>query len=260
MSKGRNVWFDLLTTDLEGAKRYYSEVIGWKTEQWADADPKMPYTMWKAGDAMIGGVMPLPDEAKQMGAPTHWIAYTTVDDVDATTAECSKTGGKVYKAPFDIPKVGRVAVLADPQGAVFAVFKPAGGEMPAAPAEQPGHFSWAELNTIDYEGAWKFYSHLFGWVERSKMDMGPMGIYFMFNDPTVHTKGGMSNMAKQMNMPAHWLHYVTVSDIEATCARVKQHGGRVLNGPMPIPGDDFIAQCMDPQGGAFAVYASGKKK
>jgi uncharacterized protein len=165
----------------------------------------------------------------------------------------------VYAPPFDIPKVGRVAVLADPQGAVFAVYKPE-SEMPSSGTEKPLHFSWSELNTTDWEAAWKFYAQLFGWQERSKMDMGPMGTYFMFNDPTVHTKGGMSNMAKAMSMPAHWLHYVTVTDMDATIARIKQHGGKVLNGPMPIPGDDVIAQCMDPQGAAFAVYASGKKK
>ncbi|MPZ17617.1 MAG: hypothetical protein GEV06_06870 [Luteitalea sp.] len=93
------------------------------------------------------------------------------------------------------------------------------------------------------------------------MDMGAgMGIYFMFNDPDKITKGGMSNMAKAMNMPPHWLHYVTVDEIAATMERVKSKGGKVLNGPMDVPGGDQIAQCQDPQGGFFAVYAAGKNK
>jgi predicted enzyme related to lactoylglutathione lyase len=259
MSKGRNVWYDLMTTDMEGAKRFYSEVIGWRTQQWQDADPNQPYSMWVAGDTPLGGVMPLADQARQMGAPPHWLAYTTVEDVDRTVTQATQLGGKVLAPAFDIPKVGRCAVLADPQGAVFAVYKPITESGADAAGDKIGHFSWAELNTTDWEAAWKFYGQLFGWNERSRMDMGPGGTYFMFDDPTGHTKGGMSSMAKQMNMPAHWLHYITVADMDATVARVKQHGGKVLNGPMPIPGDDVIAQCMDAQGAAFAIYAHAKK-
>jgi hypothetical protein len=158
---------------------------------------------------------------------------------------------------MDIPKVGRFAMLADPQGASFAIFKPEGEAPP--PADAAGQFSWAELNTTDYEAAWKFYSALFDWKHRSSMEMGPAGTYFMWHDPTEKTKGGMSNMAKQMNVPAHWLHYVTVDDIAATVERIKHKGGKILHGPAEIPGDDMIAQCQDPQGAFFAVYAHGKK-
>ncbi len=256
-SKGQNVWFDLMTTDMEGAKAFYTETIGWKTQQWSDADSNKPYTMWVNGERPIGGMMPLPDEAKAMGAPPHWIAYTVVDDVDAAAKKAESLGGRVYAPPMDIPTVGRFAILGDPQGATFAIFKPAGET--DAPPDAKGQFSWAELNTTDYEAAWKFYSALFGWNHRSSMDMGPMGTYFMWHDASEKTKGGMSNMAKQMNMPAHWLHYVTVNDVDAACQRIKQKGGKVVNGPMPIPGDDVIAQCQDPQGAFFAIYAHGKK-
>jgi len=256
-SKGQNVWYDLMTTNVEGATAFYTETIGWKTQVWKDGDPNKPYTMWKAGESPLGGVMALADEAKAMGAPPHWIAYTVVDDVDASAQTAEKLGGKVYASPMDIPEVGRFAILADPQGATFAIFKPA-GEM-NAPPDAPGQFSWAELNTTDYEAAWKFYSELFGWQHRSSMEMGPSGTYFMFNDPSEKTKGGMSNMAKQMNAPAHWLHYVTVDDMDGTVERIKKHGGKILNGPMDIPGDDKIAQCQDPQGAFFAVFAHGKK-
>lgn len=256
-SKGLNVWFDLMTTDMEGAKAFYTETIGWKTQPYKDADPKMPYTMWVAGDSPLGGVMPLAEEAKKMGAPPHWIAYTTVENVDAAVKQAEKLGGRTYAPPMDIPNVGRFAILGDPQGATFAVFKPL-NEM-KAPPDAAGQFSWAELNTTDYEGAWKFYSELFGWKHKSSMDMGPAGTYFMWHDQTEKTKGGMSNMAKQMNVPAHWLHYVTVNDINATVDRIKQKKGKILNGPMDIPGNDVIAQCQDPQGAFFAIYAHGKK-
>ena len=255
--QGQNVWYELMTTDVESAKRFYGETIGWSTESWDEAPADKPYTMWKAGENYIGGVMTLPEEAKKMGAPPHWIAYTQVDDVDATTAKAKELGGDVHAPPFDIPKVGRIAILADPQGASFAVFKPENDSPP--PTKSVGTFSWAELNTTDYEAAWKFYSKLFGWVEKSTMDMGEMGKYFMFNDPDEATQGGMSNMAKKMNMPAHWLHYITVENMDETVERIKKQGGTVVNGPMPIPGDDVIAQCKDPQGVFFAIYAEGKK-
>jgi predicted enzyme related to lactoylglutathione lyase len=254
---GQNVWFDLMTTDMEGAKTFYGETIGWKTQQWEDADPKLPYTMWVANGTPIGGVMPLPDQAKQMGAPPHWIAYTTVQNTDATVTKAQQLGGRVYAPAMDIPKVGRFAILGDPQGATFAVLQPVGAS--EAPPDKVGHFSWAELNTTDYEGAWKFYSQLFDWKHRSSMDMGPMGTYFMWQDQADKTKGGMTNGAKQMGLPPHWLYYVTVESCEQTIERIKRAGGKVLNGPMPIPGDDYIAHCQDPQGAFFAVYSHGKK-
>jgi predicted enzyme related to lactoylglutathione lyase len=254
---GLNVWYDLFTTDVQAAIRFYGAVIGWTTQLFAESDPKEPYTMWVAKSGPIGGIMNLPEDARKMGAPPHWLAYTTVADVDKTAARAQALGGQVYVGPFDVPTVGRVAVLADPQGAAFAIYKPAMDSQ--APPDEPGQFSWAELNTTDYEAAWKFYSNLFGWKERSKMDMGPAGTYFMFHDPTEKTKGGMSNMASVMKVPPHWLHYITVSDMDETIERIKQYGGAVMNGPMPIPGDDVIAQCRDPQGAFFAVYAHGKK-
>src|SRR6185503_14115152 len=103
---------------------------------------------------------------------------------DAAVTRAKALGGRALVEPMDIPNVGRFAVLADPQGAAFAVFK-SSGEDSGAPEDAPGQFSWAELNTTDYQAAWKFYSDLFGWKERSSMDMGPpVGTYFMFSDPS----------------------------------------------------------------------------
>jgi uncharacterized protein len=257
-SQGRNVWYDLMTPDMEGAKTFYQSVIGWKAEPWADADPKKPYTIWMMGDQPIGGLMQLPADAQQMGAPPHWLAYTAVDDVDASAQKAASLGGKVLAPPWDIPKVGRVSVLADPQGAVFAIYRPE-VDTPDQDGEQVGTISWAELNTSDYERAWKFYGALFGWKHRASMPM-PGGLtYFMFTDQQEITKGGMSNVATMMKAPAHWLYYVTVKDIHDTIARVQKGGGKILNGPMEIPPNDLIAQCVDPQGAYFAIYMRGKQ-
>lgn len=257
MTAGRNVWYDLMTTDTEGAKRFYGEVLGWTTEPWADAPPGEPYTLWKVGERPIGGLMPLQDAARSMGAPPHWLAYTTVTDVDATVAKAQALGATVVAPAFDVPKAGRIAVLADPQGASFAVFASGSDELESASAHALGCFGWAELNTTDWQAAWKFYSDLLGWQVRGSVEMGPMGTYHMFQDPTKATMGGMSNAAEALKVPPHWLHYVTVEGLDAALERVAKHGGKVLMGPQEVPGGDRIAQCKDPQGAYFALYERG---
>jgi predicted enzyme related to lactoylglutathione lyase len=248
---GRNVWYDLMTSDPAAAQRFYGAVIGWQTQTY-DGVPGEPYTMWVAGEQPVGGVAPLPEDARKMGAPPHWLGYTAVDDVDAAAAKAASLGGKVLAPPWDVPTVGRIAVLADPQGAVFAVFKPT--DVPGDTGDGVGHIGWAELNTTNYESAWKFYAALFGWKHRETMDMGGGFQYFLFSGPG-GTKGGLSNAAAMMHAPAHWLYYVTVDDVNAAIERVQANGGKLLNGPMDVPGDDVIAQCQDPQGAYFAIYS-----
>lgn len=253
----RFIWYDLLCSDLAGAKAFYSDIIGWKTEMFPGGD----YELLKAGDKGVGGVMALPDEMRRAGVPQHWMGYVHVDDVDATVQKVQQMGGKVMAPPSDIPTVGRYAVLADPQGAVFALFKPLPREgSQLAPREMLGNFSWAELNTTDWQSAWKFYSALFGWKPTSSMNMGPeLGEYFMFGTDPKQSMGGMSNAANMMKAPAHWLFYVNVKNADETARRITEKGGKVLNGPMDVPGGDRVAQCMDPQGGVFAIYSAGKR-
>ncbi len=142
---------------------------------------------------------------------------------------------------------------------MFAIFQPS-GQGSAPDTRGLGHFSWAELNTTDWKAAWKFYSELFGWKKTSSMDMGAeYGEYFMFGEGGEQSMGGMSNAATMMKAPAHWLHYVNVSSVDEAAKRIPSLGGKVLNGPMDVPGGDRIAQCMDPQGGMFAIFSAGKK-
>ena len=252
--RGRFVWFDLVTTDPDAATSFYGEVIGWSTSLWEAGE--MSYTMWTNGGTPIGGVMTLPEDAVAQGAPPHWLAYIATPDVDGTTEQAKELGAHVLVAPTDIPTVGRFAVLADPQGAVFAVFM-ADGEFPGhdGPPQQ-GEFSWHELMTTDHVAAFEFYNKLFGWEKTDAMDMGEAGIYQMYGrDGT--TLGGMFNKPAEMPAPA-WLFYVMVDDVNRVVEKVKQNGGQVLNGPMEVPGGDLIAQCMDPQGAAFAIHSQGQ--
>ncbi|MGH7551157.1 MAG: VOC family protein [Gemmatimonadota bacterium] len=248
---GRFVWYELLTTDPQAAQSFYTDVIGWSTAPFEQSE--IPYTMWMNGEAPVGGVMALPQEACDQGAAPHWMAYVAVDDVDAIAKKAEKLGASLLVEPQDIPNVGRFAVLQDPQGAAIAIIR-GEQEMPPAGEPQVGQFSWHELATTDHETALAFYSELFGWSESEAVDMGEMGTYQMYNRGD-RMLGGMFNKSDDMPGPPAWLYYTSVGDIDKTVEKVRANGGQVMNGPMEVPGGDMIAQCMDPQGAVFAVHA-----
>lgn len=253
--RGKFVWYDLMTTDPDAAIDFYGKVIGWGTQPF-EGSPT-PYNMWTVDQTPIGGVMDLPEEARQSGAPPHWLTYVATPDVDQTAARTQELGGQVFVPPTDIPSVGRFTVLADPQGAAFAAFTPT--DAPAGDERPPktGEFSWHELVTTDRENAFDFYHDLFGWDRMEAMDMGPAGVYQIYGRQGVPL-GGMFNKTEDMGpVPPNWTVYAHVDDVHETVEKVKANGGQVINGPMEVPGGDWIAQCLDPQGAMFAVH--GKK-
>jgi uncharacterized protein len=240
--RGRFVWHELLTTDTAAAAAFYPKVVPWRTQP-----SNMPgYTIFMAGGLQVGGLMALPADA---GA-AHWLMYVGTASVDATVAQAQGLGAKVCKGATDIPNVGRFAVLADPQGATFAVFTPAGGPAPQNPPQ--GGFSWHELQTTDVAGALRFYGELFGWTKGVSHDMGAMGTYQIFE----HGGAGVGGMANTQgpSTPPSWLSYVHVADAARAVAASKGAGGRLLHGPVEVPGGSWIALFLDPQGGAFAVH------
>jgi predicted enzyme related to lactoylglutathione lyase len=250
---GRFMWYDLMTTDPAAAQSFYSELIGWGTQQWEGGT--MPYTMWTNQGTPMGGLMELPEDARKQGAPPHWLAYIAAADLEATANRAQELGARVYVPPTEIPDAGAFAVLADPQGATFAVYSSPQEPGPERPAEA-GEVSWHELATTDHEGAFGFYRELFGWSETDRMDMGEAGIYQMFGRGQ-GALGGMFNKPAEMPGPPFWLYYIKVDDVDKAVERVKQLGGQVLNGPMDVPGGDRVVQCMDPQGAAFALHSAG---
>ena len=250
---GRFCWFELMTTDPRAATSFYRAIAGWETQEWGGPG-ETPYTMWMNGETPIGGVMRLPDEAAAAGAPPHWLPYVSTPDLDVTLARAQELGAETLMGPMDIPTVGRIVVLRDPQGAVFSPYQPE-GETPGndEPAKL-GEFSWHELATDDWEAAFGFYSELFGWEKADAMDMGPAGMYQMYHNGA-HPIGGMFKRPPEVPV-SNWLLYALVADAAAAAAKVNELGGQVLNGPMEVPGGGMIAQCMDPQGAAFAVHAN----
>jgi predicted enzyme related to lactoylglutathione lyase len=252
VSRGQFVWYELLANDTAAAADFYPKVIGWTTESWKTPPGAPPYTMWQNGAQAIGGLMELPPPARSAGAPSHWLGYVAVPDTDAAWAQARKLGATALMEPFDIPEVGRSAVLKDPQGAVFSLYTPKmtpGSNMPAP--RGVGNVSWHELATDDWQKAWTFYEAMFGWKKGDAMDMGPMGTYQIFTiDGT--PMGALFNRPPQIPV-SNWLYYFQVGDLDQAVQRVKQGGGQILNGPMDVPGGR-IAQCMDPQGAAFAMH------
>jgi predicted enzyme related to lactoylglutathione lyase len=248
---GRFVWYDLLTNDPQDALPFYTHVMGWTAQSWENG-----YTMFVGRQGPLAGTTKLPEEARKMGAPPHWASNVQVADVDAVAAQARRLGGHVYVEPTDFPKIGRLAVIADPQGASLHLYKP-NNPMTLHDSSKPGEFIWSELVTTDHDAAFRFYSALFGWEKMRDFDMGPMGKYLIYGCGGKDL-GGMFTKSKDTPMPPAWLYYVQVSDLDAALDRAKAKGARVLNGPMQVPGGARIAQLADPQGAAFALHEAPK--
>jgi uncharacterized protein len=246
---GRLVWYELLTTEPKAAIAFYTEVNRWKTEPFG-AD----YTMFVGGQGPLGGVSVLPEAAKQMGAPPYWQVNIEVANVDHTVEQVKQLGGQIYVVET-VPAVGRFAVIADPQGAVVAVYTP---EQSGASHDitRDGEVSWNELYTTDCEAALGFYAAIAGWERLGAFDMGPMGTYLIWGREGKQL-GGMMPKPKEIPRPT-WMFYFTASDLEGTMTRATDKGAKVINGPMEVPGGQRIVQLIDPQGAAFALVTPPK--
>lgn len=246
------VWYELMTTDAKAAERFYSEVVGWTAKDAGQAG--MAYTLLSVGDTPVAGLMTLDKEACDGGARPAWIGYVGVNDVDAYVGRITKAGGKVHVPPTNIPNIGRFAMVTDPQGAVFNLFKPI-SDMPPPPADPAtaGTIGWHELMAVNGEKAFAFYADLFGWTKDEAIDMGAMGRYQLFaaGGPAI---GGMMTKPAEMPAPA-WGYYFQVDAVGAALQRLKAAGGKVINGPMEVPGGSWIVQGIDPQGAMFSLVS-----
>jgi predicted enzyme related to lactoylglutathione lyase len=252
---GQFTWYDLNTSDVKAALSFYPALTGWGTEEWAE----MEYTMWTVDGAPLGGVVQLTPEQKAQGLPNHWMPYVEVRDVDQSATQAESLGGKIWFGPQDIPGTGRFAVLSDPQGAVFAVYKPLEPGYAFDGTRHVGRFVWHELLTSDMDAAFDFYRQMFQWEETNAFDMGPdVGLYRMFGQKGGEYGGMFIGSGRMAEMPPFWTCYVHVKDVEKAAALATKRGGQVVNGPMEVPGGDVIAVIMDPQGAAFAIHQNPK--
>lgn len=239
-------WFGIISTDVDRAKAFYTEALGWSTMTMTMEGSEA--TMFVAGGVPIAHlsapVMP--------GIPSHWENYFRVKDVDAATKAAKEHGGDVAFPPTDIPP-GRFSVVTSPSGAALSLFHEADPSSENAP-EGEGSICWTELHSTDMEADLKWLSAALG-VESESTPM-PDGDYFMLKGESGPAGGAMSQRVD--GAPAHWLSWVAVADVDATLERVTRHGGKGLTPIFEADKVGRMAVVADPTGGAFGIITLAK--
>lgn len=242
---GSFCWAELMTGDVPGAKKFYSEMFGWDP-----VDSPMPegvYTLLRAGGDDAGGMF-----AAQPGMPTAWSVYFSVVSADETAARIPQLGGKLVAGPFDAHDVGRMAVAQDPQGAFFSIFQPY-KHIGAQYGGALGRIMWPELMTTDAGAAAAFYTKLFAWG--TKPETGIESAQYTEWQNGGQSIGGLMPMHGDhfKGVPPHWGIYITVADCDERAAKATQLGATVCVPPTDIPNVGRFSAIMDPQGAAFNI-------
>jgi predicted enzyme related to lactoylglutathione lyase len=230
-------WAELVTSDADAAKGFYTTLFGWSYDDQPIGDGSV-YSMAALDASTVAALYASSEQ------PPHWNCYVTVTSADETAAKAAELGGSVIAEPFDVFTSGRMAVLSDPTGGVLSVWQ-AGEHIGASLVNTPGALAWNDLVTPDPEAASAFYGALFGWTFQ---DVG--GGYRVISNGG-HSNGGML----KQDGPAAWLPYFAHASVDAAIAQVQALGGQLFNGPLEVPNGHF-AVVSDPQGAVFAVLAS----
>ncbi|CAN5274017.1 VOC family protein [soil metagenome] len=254
---GMPIWYELITGDAATAKTFYGDIVGWTTTEFPSPDGNGAYTIWNAGEAGVGGLVQMTDAP---GGPA-WLAYFHVADVDAKATTNSAAGGKTHMGPVDLPQVGRIALIEDPQGVIFYLMTPDpamdGFENTSFDRHLPMRCAWNELTTTDAAKALPYYEDLLGWASNEAMPMGAMGDY-SFLDVGETRIGAMMNRSAP-EQPVKWSFYFRVPDADAAAEQVKASGGTVIMGPMEVPGGERVVIAVDPTG-ASVGFVSGEEQ
>jgi len=242
---GRFVWFDYVAKDIKKAQGFFGELFNWKTQEIPSPDGK-GYTMIALGDQTIGGYMTTPPGAPEIG---HWISYLQTPDAKATCAKIKSLGGKVHKEPSTMGDYGTMAIVADNNDGVFALWQPAKAEGTGDFRGKPGTFVWNELSTPDPDKAAAFYSAIGGFTVE-KMDMGPGGTYYLLN---ADGKGRAGMMKQSEGQPIAWQPYVQVASADTTSAKATKLGAKTIVPPTDIPNVGRFSIFLDPLGAPNAI-------
>ncbi len=247
-------WPELATSDPVAAKKFYGSLFGWQIED-QDMGPNGTYTLFKLKGLDVAACYQLMPDMVKMGVPPNWAAYVTVESADASAEKSKALGGQVVMGPFDVKDYGRMAVISDPQGAMFCVWEPR-KHIGVLILNEPGSLAWTQLNAKDPEGAKKFYPALLGWKVQDDAMPAAMGggsytTWLKADGPA----GGMMGMPKEAPAPPHWLSYFAVANVDESAAKAASLGGLTYVPPTDIPGMGRFAVLADPQGAAFALVA-----
>jgi hypothetical protein len=242
---GTPSWVDLGTSDIDGAAAFYSGLFGWECVSAGPAEETGGYRMFFYKERPVAGLGP------QMNpGPPYWTTYVSVADADETIVKVKAAGGTVFVEPMDVLDVGRMAVFADPTGAVISIWQPK-AHIGAGIVSEPNSLCWNELSTRDEAAATAFYEAVFGWKANVQGGDGMRYTEWQLNGQPI---GGMMKMPAEAPeaVPNHWLAYFAVNDCDDAVATVQKLGGSLQMPPMDIEPGRF-ALVIDPQGAMFAV-------
>jgi predicted enzyme related to lactoylglutathione lyase len=256
---GTPSWIDLTTPDLAASKEFYGRLFGWDMHDEDTGNPDMPYVIASQDGKSVAGVLPLSPEMVSRGVPPCWTMYITVADVDASARTVAELGGSVVEGPMDVLPAGRMAVVADPAGAVFCLWQPK-DRIGAELVNEPNSFVWDALETTDVETAKPFYGALFGWkAETFDTPPGAPAYTVWQLDGQQNAMGGATSPPDD-GAPPHWGIVIAVADCDATVADAQQLGATVAVAPADVPGIGRSAKLVDPQGAAFRVMKMANKQ
>lgn len=242
---GRPSWVDLGTSDLDAARRFYSDLFGWTPE--ASDDPQAGgYTQFLYDSHAVAGVGPLFDP----NMPVTWTTYIATADADATAKEAAANGGTVITEPFDVMDVGRMAILAAPDGAVFGIWQ-ARSHKGAGFVNEPVSWNWSQLMTRDKPAALAFYGAVFGWEERSSPEWGE---YIALGDGEI-ASAQQIGPELPAEVPSHWQTWFSVADAEVTADKAVDLGGSRMGSAWEMGPGAKVVPLADPQGATFSVLS-----
>jgi predicted enzyme related to lactoylglutathione lyase len=249
---GTFCWPELATSDVAGAKKFYTSLFGW---QFGDSEvgPGMTYTIYTLNGRDVAAMMELQPEMVKMGMPPTWGVYVTVENADQSADKAKSLGATVLNPPMDVMEHGRMAVLQDPQGAVFSVWQ-AKNNIGVGVLNEPGSLTWTQFNAKDTAGAKQFYPALLGWkVQENEMPAAMGGGTYTRFMKADGPAGGMMPMPKEAPAPSHWLSYFAVANVDAAATKAATLGAKTHVPPTDIPGMGRFAVLADPQGATFAI-------
>lgn len=246
---GTFCWLDLAAHDPEAAKRFYSAFFGWEADdrRYGPGENDV-YTMYRLDGRDVGASYAMDPGQKAQGMPSAWLSYVAVESADESARRAAELGGTVMAEPFDVMEVGRMALVTDPTGALFALWQPK-SHPGVGVRDEPGALCWTELATTDPQKAGEFYGGLFGWTGQP-FEGGPVP-YTMYNLPDGTPAGGIYPLMPEMQMPPSWMPYFAVADVDAAAEKARDLGARVLVEPTDIPQVGRFIMIQDPQGAMF---------
>ena len=233
---------ELNTPDLERAKRFYGELLGWTAFDVPSAAGG--YSLMRLGAQDVAGLH------RTAQGPQSWLQYISVESADRTGARAEELGARVRTAPFDVPGVGRVAVLEDPAGGTVALWE-AKGHTGARLIEEPGTMWWNKLLVHDAAAARHFYCDLFGWTTtETRVPNGPYTI-FKVGEQSV---AGLMTIGRDWGaVTPHWQVFFAVRDCDASIAQARALGGSLVFGPQEVPKAGRFAVLADSGSAPFAI-------